>query len=216
MGTQVPSDRQAMERQLGAGDSVFPISGGDPACDLHDQRSGVVAHESAQDHQDAGIVSERGSGDEAAVPGVAERGGQVGHAPALEAGDEPLSDAVGRTDPGGAQSLGTDTIRETRMIAREDQKSPAAARNLDLPLSRFPLRGQAGAGGFPPRRSTSRASQRRWHAPCAGSPHKRGCRPLVDPLLRVACIAADANNESLKEKIIGAVYTKYLTLPRTR
>jgi len=30
----------------------------------------------------------------------------VGHAPALEAGDEPLSNAVGRTDPGGAQSLG--------------------------------------------------------------------------------------------------------------
>ena len=104
-------------------------------------------------------------------------------------------------------------IRETRRIAREDQKSPAAARNLDLPLSRFPLRGQAGAGGFPPRRSTSRSSQRRWHAPCAGSPHKRGCRPLVDPLLRVASTAADAHNESLKEKIIGAVYTKYLTLP---
>jgi hypothetical protein len=35
----------------------------------------------------------------------------------------------------------------------------------------------------------------------------------VDPLLRVASTAADAHNESLKEKIIGAVYTKYLTLP---
>src|SRR5215472_5890649 len=32
---------------------------------------------------------------------------------------------------------------------------PAAARKSDLPLSRFPLRGKAGAGGFPPRR---------WHA----------------------------------------------------
>jgi hypothetical protein len=32
---------------------------------------------------------------------------------------------------------------------------PAAARKSELPLSRFPLRGKAGAGGFPPRR---------WHA----------------------------------------------------
>jgi hypothetical protein len=32
---------------------------------------------------------------------------------------------------------------------------PAAARKFELPLSRFPLRGKAGAGGFPPRR---------WHA----------------------------------------------------
>src|SRR5262252_9504480 len=29
---------------------------------------------------------------------------------------------------------------------------PAAARKSNLPLSRFPLRGKAGAGGFPPRR----------------------------------------------------------------
>ena len=34
---------------------------------------------------------------------------------------------------------------------------PAAARKSNLPLSRFPLRGKAGAGGFPPRR---------WHAAC--------------------------------------------------
>jgi len=34
---------------------------------------------------------------------------------------------------------------------------PAAARKSHLPLSRFPLRGKAGAGGFPPRR---------WHAVC--------------------------------------------------
>jgi len=32
---------------------------------------------------------------------------------------------------------------------------PAAARKSNLPLSRFPLQGKAGAGGFPPRR---------WHA----------------------------------------------------
>jgi len=54
----------------------------------------------------------------------------------------------------------------------------------DLPLSRFPLRGKAGAGGFPPRRDTCRASKNRWHVPCGGSPHKRGCCPLVHPPLR--------------------------------
>src|SRR5215813_3610700 len=34
---------------------------------------------------------------------------------------------------------------------------PAAARKSELPLSRFPRWGKAGAGGFPPRR---------WHAVC--------------------------------------------------
>jgi hypothetical protein len=56
---------------------------------------------------------------------------------------------------------------------------PAAARKSDLPLSRFPLRGKAGAGGFPPRR---------WHAArqptplaridAAAPPRKRGFKAL--------------------------------------
>ncbi len=58
------------------------------------------------------------------------------------------------------------------------------SKELDLPLSRFP-RGKAGAGGFPPRRSTLRASQKRWHASCAGSPHKRAAAPLCIPRLRL-------------------------------
>jgi hypothetical protein len=48
-------------------------------------------------------------------------------------------------------------------------ESACGSKEVDLPLSRFPLRGQAGAGGFPPRRNKR------------GSPHKRGCRPLVHP-----------------------------------
>ncbi len=59
----------------------------------------------------------------------------------------------------------------------------------DLPLSRFPLRGKAGAGGFPPRRDTCRASKKRWHVPCSGSPHKRGSAPLCIP----RCFPADCN-----------------------
>src|SRR6516165_11118697 len=41
--------------------------------------------------------------------------------------------------------------------APHQRELPAAARKSELPLSRFPLRGKAGAGGFPPRR---------WHAVC--------------------------------------------------
>src|SRR5262252_11000312 len=43
--------------------------------------------------------------------------------------------------------------------AQGNLELPAAARksNSNLPLSRFPRRGKAGAGGFPPRR---------WHAAC--------------------------------------------------
>ena len=47
-------------------------------------------------------------------------------------------------------------------------QQPAAARSL-IPLSRFPWKGKAGAGGFPPRRR-----QR-------GSPHKRADAPLCIP-----------------------------------
>ena len=42
-------------------------------------------------------------------------------------------------------------------FALRQHELPAAARKSELPLSRFPLRGKAGAGGFPPRR---------WHAVC--------------------------------------------------
>jgi hypothetical protein len=70
--------------------------------------------------------------------------------------------------------------RERGMIP----ESACGSKEFDLPFSRFPLRGQAGAGGFPPRRDTCRASKNRWHVPCGGSPHKRGCCPLVHPPLR--------------------------------
>ena len=50
---------------------------------------------------------------------------------------------------------------------------PAAARKSDLPLSRFPLRGKAGAGGFPPRRCA---------APPARGVSKRSAEtPLAHP-----------------------------------
>jgi hypothetical protein len=60
------------------------------------------------------------------------------------------------------------TVMERKVVEQQAHTQPAAslpsaprnlelpaARKSDLPLSRFPLRGKAGAGGFPPRR---------WHA----------------------------------------------------
>jgi hypothetical protein len=43
-------------------------------------------------------------------------------------------------------------------------------KDVDRPLSRFPLRGKAGAGGFPPRRKLR------------GSPHKRAPPPCASPV----------------------------------
>jgi hypothetical protein len=56
-------------------------------------------------------------------------------------------------------------------------------------LFRFPLRGQTGAGGFPPRRDTPRANKRRCHASCGGSPHKRAAAPLCIPRSATIVIA---------------------------
>ena len=63
---------------------------------------------------------------------------------------------------------------------------PAAARKSDLPLSRFPLRGKAGAGGFPPRRCAAPpargVSKRSAETPLAHPPdgHHWGCSQIVN------------------------------------
>ena len=52
------------------------------------------------------------------------------------------------------------------------------SKEFERPLSRFPLRGQAGAGGFPPRREHGTRQQKALAcADAAGSPHKRGKPP---------------------------------------
>ena len=69
-----------------------------------------------------------------------------------------------------------------RRVHHLQNRMACGSKELDRPLSRFPLRGQAGAGGFPPRRPTRCvASKQRWHASCAGSPHKRAAAPLCIP-----------------------------------
>ena len=59
-----------------------------------------------------------------------------------------------------------------------------AARKSDLPLTRFPLRGKAGAGGFPPRRWPLCTSKKRWHTSMPRLPPQEGFQsaPLKPPL----------------------------------
>jgi len=52
----------------------------------------------------------------------------------------------------------------------------------------FPPPGESRGGRVPPTPAARcAASKKRWHASCAVSPHKRGCRPLVDPLRALRC-----------------------------
>jgi hypothetical protein len=65
------------------------------------------------------------------------------------------------------------------------------ARNLISPFP-FPLRGKAGAGGFPPRRKHAARQQKALaHIDAVGSPHKRGCAPLCIPRLRMEFIKSE-------------------------
>jgi len=58
------------------------------------------------------------------------------------------------------------------------------SKEFDLPLSRFPLRGKAGAGGFPPRRKHAARQPKNAGTPrCGRLPPQEGCRPLVHPPL---------------------------------
>jgi hypothetical protein len=55
------------------------------------------------------------------------------------------------------------------------------SKEVKFPLSRFPLRGKAGAGGFPPRRVTRRRQQTTLARPVRRLPPQEGCAPLCIP-----------------------------------
>ena len=58
------------------------------------------------------------------------------------------------------------------------------SKEWDLPLSRFPLRGKAGAGGFPHAAGTLRANKKRCHASMPRLPPQEGLPPplCIPPL----------------------------------
>ena len=72
VGSEPSDDQSGVAAELGADHAVLRLPCRDPQGDLHDQRGRVAEHESAQDHQDAGLVSERGSRVAAALAGVAQ------------------------------------------------------------------------------------------------------------------------------------------------
>src|ERR1039457_1451075 len=102
-----------MERELGARDSVLRVSGRSAQGDLHDQCGGGFAPRSAEDHQEPGVVSERGDGAEVAVSGAAKHQREVGDGAALERGAEPVRDSVGRSDSSGPERL-SESLASTR------------------------------------------------------------------------------------------------------
>jgi hypothetical protein len=86
------------------------------------------------------------------------------------------------------------------------------------PLSRFPLRGKAGAGGFPPRRQHVARPAKGAGTHRAPAPPTRGLPPpCVSPAQRAgAGLMQCRHSAGLKRRIdFGrVVYTEYLTLPR--
>jgi len=85
--------------ELGTGDTVLRLPGGDPQGDLHDQCDRVAEHVAAENHQDAGVISKRRSGFQVVVPGATECVQKMDHADTqLERGVEPLQHLVAGAD----------------------------------------------------------------------------------------------------------------------
>jgi hypothetical protein len=125
---------------------------------------------------------------------------------------------MGRADSGRYESLSRRLIVTLHEggVPIGNQPGPRAGAGSPFPVS--PSGGKPGREGSPHAGATLRASQKRWHASCAGSPHKRAAAPLCIPRLAPRRIGPgregreDRFNTSTKGTT-GAVYTKYLTLP---
>src|SRR5581483_1419028 len=97
---QVCGDWKAVAAALDRHQPAVCLSGRDPEGDLYDQRSGIAAHDIAENDQNAGFVSERRSGAEAAVSSSAKRSTTLAACPELAHVAQPFSAAVGRPDRG--------------------------------------------------------------------------------------------------------------------
>ena len=75
------------------------------------------------------------------------------------------------------EKIGRRAYRKAAACIQSAQHRTACGSKESDPPFPFPPRGKPGRGKFPPRRSTCRASQNRWHGPCWGSPRKRGFAP---------------------------------------
>src|SRR2546430_2439714 len=100
MGRNASDDQPGMEMELGADYAFLWVSGGDPEGDLYDERGGFVEHELAQDHQDTRLISERRSGCETAVSGIAESFQEMDFCAELARSAEPFPGALAGADGG--------------------------------------------------------------------------------------------------------------------
>src|SRR5579883_1130784 len=148
LGWSVSEHQPDLAPELGAGDTIFRLPGGDPEGHLHYQRSGVSEHEPAQGDQNAGLVSERRSSLEAAVPGPGSSGEEMDAAgTGLESGAESIWDFV--RGPAAARGAG--------MISEIARGRVGAAMWRECPVLRFALnarpaasQGEAAARALPP------------------------------------------------------------------
>ena len=78
------------------------------------------------------------------------------------------------------------------------EESACGSSEFRHPLSRFPLWGKAGAGGFPPsRRHAARQQKTLARIDAAGSPHKRAAAPLCIPCERMVGQMGDQENHRI-------------------
>src|SRR5689334_3292160 len=100
MGRDVSNHQPDVAPELGALDAVFRLPGGHSEGDLYDQCDRVAEHVIAEGDQNAWLVSQRGCGDETAVPGVGAYCQEVDDAGAeLESGLAALCDSARRPRP---------------------------------------------------------------------------------------------------------------------
>src|SRR5262249_40913255 len=95
MEQDAQGDRSPVATELVAGDSVFCVPAGNPTDHLHDQCGGIAEYVAAQDHENAGVVSQRTGGIEAVISGIEECFGEMGNHTSLECGLESIHAVVG-------------------------------------------------------------------------------------------------------------------------
>src|SRR6185436_14863190 len=100
MGRDVSNYQPDVAPELGALDAVLRLPGRYSEGDLYDECHRVAKHVVAQGDQNTGLVSERGCGDETAVPGVGTYCQEVDDAGTeLESGLAALCNSAGRPRP---------------------------------------------------------------------------------------------------------------------
>src|ERR1700733_4124705 len=108
MGQEPSDDQSGVAAELGTDHAVLCLPGRDSQGDLYDQCSGVAEYEFAQDHQDAGLVPQRGSGVATALDGITEPFQEMEFRAELAGGAESLPDSVAGANAGAGARVARD------------------------------------------------------------------------------------------------------------